>query len=40
MKFKELYNELERNVESALLSMWAPGDHPMRPAMIELFERE
>ena len=40
MEFKELYNELERNVEMALLSMWAPGDHPMRPAMINLFERE
>lgn len=40
MEFKELYRELERNVEMALLSMWAPGDHPMRPAMINLFERE
>ena len=38
MKFKELYNEIERNVRMALLSMWAPGDHPMRPSMINLFE--
>ena len=40
MKFKELYNEIERNVRMALLSMWAPGDHPMRPAMINLFDKE
>lgn len=40
MKFKELYNEIERNVRMALLSMWAPGDHPMRPSMTNLFDRE
>ena len=40
MRFKEIYKELERNVEMALLSFWAPGDHPMRQAMVDLFKRE
>lgn len=40
MKFKSLYNEIERNVESALLSIWTPGDHPMRDPMRKLFQRE
>ena len=40
MKFKQLYHEIERNVESALLSIWTPGDHPMRDSMRKLFQRE
>ena len=40
MKFKDLYKEIERNTEMALLSMWTPGDHPMREAMTNLFKRE
>lgn len=40
MKFKSLYHELERNVESALLSIWTPGNHPMRNPMRQLFKRE
>ena len=40
MRFKEIYKELERNVETALLSIWSPGDHPMRKAMEGLFKRE
>ena len=40
MKFKTIYHEIERNVESALLSIWAPGNHPMRESMRRLFKRE
>ena len=40
MKFKSIYHEIERNVESALLSIWAPGNHPMREPMRMLFKRE
>ncbi len=40
MKFKSIYHEIERNVESALLSIWTPGNHPMRESMRELFKRE
>ena len=40
MKFKSIYQEIERNVESALLSIWTPGNHPMRESIRELFKRE
>ena len=40
MKFKRIYHEIERNVESALLSIWTPGNHSMRESMQKLFKRE
>ncbi len=40
MKFKNIYNETKDNVESSMLSLWAPGRHRMRPALKELFDRE
>lgn len=40
MKFENIYKESEENVRLALLSLWAPGKHPMRPAIEELFNRE
>lgn len=40
MKFKNLYQEIERKVEMAFLSIWAPGDHLMRKPMEDLFRRE
>lgn len=40
MKFENIYKETEENMRLALLSLWAPGGHPMRPAVEELFDRE
>jgi len=40
MKFKNIYNETKENVELSLLSLWAPGNHRMRPVLIDLFKRE
>ena len=40
MKFENIYKETEENMRLALLSLWAPGNHPMRPAIEELFDRE
>lgn len=40
MKFENIYKETEENMRLALLSLWAPGNHPMRPAINELFDRE
>lgn len=40
MKFAHIYNETVENMRLALLSLWAPGKHPMRKAIEELFERE
>ena len=40
MKFENIYKETEENVRLALLSLWAPGKRPMRPAIEELFNRE
>lgn len=40
MKFVNIYKETEENMHLALLSLWAPGNHPMRPAIEELFDRE
>ena len=40
MKFENIYKETEENMRLALLSLWAPGSHPMRPAINELLDRE
>ena len=40
MKFYNIYKETEENLRLALLSLWAPGSHPMRPAITKLFEKE
>lgn len=40
MKFKNIYKESNDNMRLALLSLWTPGNHPLRPAMEELLERE
>lgn len=40
MKFENIYRETEENLRLALLSLWAPGNHPMRPAIQDLFDRE
>ena len=40
MKFKNIYKRSEENVESALLNLWTLGDHPMRDAVKEMFQRE
>lgn len=36
MKFENIYKETEENMRLALLSLWAPGSHPMRSAIDEL----
>ena len=33
MKFAHIYNETVENMRLALLSLWAPGNHPMRKAI-------
>lgn len=40
MKFENIYREVDENMRLALLSLWAPGNHPLRPALEELFDRE
>lgn len=40
MKFENIYRETDENMRLALLSLWAPGNHPMRAALEELFDRE
>ncbi len=40
MKFKNIYINAESRIDECLLSLWTPGNHPMRKAMIELFKRE
>ena len=40
MKFLNIYKETEENLRLALLSLWAPGRHPMRNAIEKLFVRE
>ena len=40
MKFENIYKETAENMRLALLSLWAPGNHPMRPAIEELFKKE
>ena len=40
MDFKNIYKNSEARVEDCLLSLWTPGNHPMRRALIDLFKRE
>ncbi len=40
MKFANIYKETEENLQLALLSLWAPGSHPMRPTIKKLFKSE
>ena len=39
MRFENIYKETDENMRLALLSLWAPGNHPMRPAIEDLFNR-
>lgn len=40
MKFVNIYKETEENMRLALLSLWAPGNHPMGPAINKLLMAE
>ncbi len=40
MKFENIYKEAEENMRLALLSLWTPGNHSMRHAIEELFDKE
>ena len=40
MKFENIYKESEEKLRLALLSLWAPGKHPMRPAIEQLLKDE
>ena len=40
MKFENIYKGAEENARLALLSLWAPGKHPMRPVVERLLDRE
>lgn len=40
MKFKSLYQNAKDDVELALINLWAPGHHRMRPVLWNLFSRE
>lgn len=40
MKFANIYKQSEDRMRLALLSLWAPGRHPMRTALKQLFDRE
>lgn len=40
MKFLNVYNETEENLRLALISLWAPGNHPMRQSIEYLFKDE
>src|SRR5574344_2218494 len=40
MNFLNIYKETEERMRMALLSLWAPGNHPMRPAIEELLKKE
>lgn len=40
MKFENIYKESEEKLRLALLSLWAPGKHPMRPAIDQLLKDE
>lgn len=40
MQFEHIYKETEENMRLALLSLWAPGSHPMRPAINKLLDDE
>lgn len=40
MKFANIYQQTEENMRLALLSLWAPGGHPMRPTLERLLKCE
>lgn len=40
MNFKELYTQAKERAELLLISLWARGNHPMRPFTEEIFRRE
>lgn len=40
MKFENIYKGTEENLRLALLSMWAPGSHPLRSCIDKLFKDE
>lgn len=40
MEFKNIYKNSEARIEDCLLSLWVPGSHPMRAALIDLFKKE
>ena len=40
MKFSNIYTNTEKRAEEALLSLWTPGDHPMRAAFTEMLKKE
>ena len=40
MKFKNIYQKSEESVEKALLNLWTLGNHPMRGAVKDMFQRE
>ena len=40
MKFENIYKGTEENLRLALLSMWAPGSHPLRSSLDKLFKEE
>lgn len=40
MKFKNIYQKSEENAEKALLNLWTLGEHPMRGAIKDMFQRE
>lgn len=40
MKFYNVYHDIKNNVKLALMSLWTPGDHPMRQHIDELLSRE
>lgn len=40
MKLENIYKESEEKLRLALLSLWAPGKHPMRPAIDQLLKDE
>ena len=40
MKFANIFNQTEENMRLALLSLWVPGSHPMRPVIDKLLKDE
>ena len=40
MKFYNVYHDIKNNVKLALMSLWTPGNHPMRQYIDELLSRE
>lgn len=40
MNFKNIYTLSEARIDDCLLSLWTPGNHPMRQALSDLFKRE